>query len=54
LHCASAKNWTARFGIPEHLVFLENQIFLDSIQNLMLTAPNRSSLYFHTWKHAAQ
>jgi hypothetical protein len=28
-------------------VFPENQIFLDLIGNLMLTAPNHSLLYFH-------
>jgi hypothetical protein len=43
-----------RFGKPEHPVFLENQIFLNSIKNLMLAAPNRLQLYFHAWKYAAQ
>jgi hypothetical protein len=37
----------------ETSIFLENQIFLDLIRNLMLAAPNRSPLYFHPWKHAA-
>jgi hypothetical protein len=47
---ASVENWTIRFGDPEHLIFPENQILLDSIENLMLAAPNRSPMYFHPWK----
>jgi hypothetical protein len=35
------------FGKLEHPFFLGNQIFLDSIRNLMLVAPNRLPLYFH-------
>jgi hypothetical protein len=45
---------------PEHpiwqtrtSIFPENWIFLDSIKNLMLAAPNHSPLYFHPWKYAA-
>jgi hypothetical protein len=32
-------------------VFLENQIFLDLIKNLMLAMPNHLPQYFHPWKH---
>jgi hypothetical protein len=35
-------------------IFLENQNFFDLIKNLMLAAPNRSSPYFHPWKHDVQ
>jgi hypothetical protein len=53
-HYAPVKNQTVRFGKPEHLGFLGNQFFLDLIGNMMLVAPNRSSLYFHPWKHDVQ
>jgi hypothetical protein len=45
-HCASAENWTVQFGKPEHLVFPKNQIFLDSIGNLMLVVPNHLPMSF--------
>jgi hypothetical protein len=52
-HCALAENQTVWIGKPEHPIFLENQIFLDLLRNLMLVAPNRLPLYFHPWKHVA-
>jgi hypothetical protein len=47
LHYASVKNQTVQFGKPEHLILLKNQIFHDSIRNLMLDVPNHLPMYFH-------